>query len=288
MIDFKSIAGVLRDPSGRLSALKIIVLLLVLVPGALVAVQWVTQDLGARPVTEAIHQTGLWAIRLFVITLAVTPARGVLDFPRVVMLRRMLGVACACYATAHFTLYIVDQDWNLFKVMTEILSRFYLTVGYLAFLGLLALAITSTDDWQRSLGVGWKKLHRLVFPIAAMVLFHYAVQSKADVTDAVFLAGLVAWLMLWRLLPRRLQSRLWPLPALAVGAGLLSALTEAGWYMVRNGIDGWRVLEANLDVSFGPRPAVAVLAVGVVVLLLAAARKLTKRRRLPTGAVRQA
>jgi sulfoxide reductase heme-binding subunit YedZ len=283
-----SVAGVFRDPAGRLSYLKIIAVALVLLPGAAVALGWATDDLGARPVTEAIHQTGLWAIRFLIITLAVTPARGVLDLPRVIMLRRLLGVTAACYASAHFLLFIVDHHWNLYTVLVEILSRFYLTIGYIALLGLLALALTSTDDWQRSLGTSWKKLHKLIFPIAGLALFHYAVQSKADISDAVFLTGLFVWLMFWRAVPRRWQTKLWPLPAFAVGAGLLAALMEAGWYVVRNNVDGWMVLGANLDLSFGPRPAVAAALVGCAVIVVAAARKLTKRRRMPGGAVRQA
>jgi len=283
-----SVAGVFRDPAGRVSLVKIAVLALALLPGASLALDWASDDLGPRPVTEVIHGTGLWAIRFLIISLAVTPTRGVLDFPRVVMLRRLLGVTAACYATAHFVLFIVDHHWNLYTVMIEILSRFYLTIGYVALLGLLALALTSTDDWQRSLGAGWKKLHRLIFPIAGLALFHYAVQSKADVSDAVFLTALFAWLMLWRAIPRRWRTRLWPLPGLAVGAGLLAALMEAGWYMVRNHVDGWAVLGANLDLSDGPRPAVAAALVGVLVLVLAAARKAFRRRRVPSAAVRGA
>jgi sulfoxide reductase heme-binding subunit YedZ len=288
IVDPRSIAGVVRNPAGRLSAFKIVVLLLVLWPGVSLALDWSTQNLGPKPVTEVIHGTGLWAIRFLMITLAVTPMRGLLDFPRVVQLRRMLGVTSACYAAAHLTLFAVDNHWNLFKVMTEILSRFYLTIGFFAMMGLFALAITSTDDWQRSLGQGWKRLHKLVFVIAPLALFHYGIQSKADVSDMVFLTGLFLWLMFWRLLPRRLQTKLWPLPGFALGAGLLAALIETAWYMVRNGVNGWMVLEANLDLNFGPRPAVAVVFAGVAVLVIAAVRKLAKRRRMPTGAVRRA
>ena len=288
MIPLRSIAGVVRDPSGRLSVFKIAVLLLVLWPGTALAVEWATQTLGPRPVTEVIRGTGLWTIRFLVITLAVTPTRGVLDFPRVVQLRRMLGVTCACYAVAHLTLFIVDHHWNLFNVLIEILSRFYLTIGYVAFLGLMALAITSTDDWQRSLGPAWKRLHKLIFVIAPLALFHYGIQSKADVSDMVFLTGLFIWLMAWRLVPRRLRTKLWPLPGFALGAGLLAALVEAAWYMVRNNVNGWRVLDANLDLTFGPRPAVAVVLLGLLVVLFAGARKFAKRRRMPSGAVRRA
>ena len=281
-------AGLLRDPAGRPSALKTVALLRVLWPAAALALRWQMHTLGPRPLTEAIHVAGHWAVRFLLLSLAVTPARVVLAWSRPIILRRMLGVTAACYATAHFCLFIVDHNYNLYKVLIEILSRFYLTVGYVALLGLLALLVTSTDDWQKSLGARWKKLHKLVFPIAVMVLFHYAVQSKADVSDAVFLVGLFAWLMFWRAVPRRYQTKLWPLPAFALGAGLLAALAEAGWYMVRNGVNGWMVLQANLDVTFGPRPAVAVVLVGFGVLALAAARKFLKRRRLPSGAVRRA
>jgi len=289
-----SLTGLVRDPGGRLSALKIVTLLLALAPGASLALDWSTHNLGPKPVTEVIHGTGLWAIRFLVITLAVTPVRGLLDLPRVVMLRRMLGVTSACYAAAHLTLFALDKQWNLFKVATEILSRFYLTIGFFAMMGLFALAITSTDGWQKSLGRDWKRLHRLVFVIAPLALFHYGIQSKADVSDMVFLTGLFLWLMFWRLLPRRLQTRLWPLPGFALGAGLLAALIETAWYMVRNHVNGWTVfdtnfdLAANLDPSFGPRPAVAVVLAGLFAVLLVGLRKLTRRRRVPGGAVRRA
>jgi sulfoxide reductase heme-binding subunit YedZ len=288
-----TLTGLVRDPAGRLSALKIVTLLLALWPGVSLAIDWATQNLGPKPVTEVIHGTGLWAIRFLVITLAVTPTRGLLDLPRVVMLRRMLGVTSACYAAAHLTLFALDKQWNLFKVATEILSRFYLTIGFFAMMGLFALAITSTDGWQKSLGRDWKRLHKLVFVIAPLALFHYGIQSKADVSDMVFLTGLFLWLMFWRLLPRRLQSKLWPLPGFALGAGLLAALIETAWYMVRNHVNGWMVFAANfdpanLDPAFGPRPAVAVVLAGLVAVVVVGLRKVTKRRRLPSGAARRA
>jgi sulfoxide reductase heme-binding subunit YedZ len=283
-----TLTGVVRDPGGRLSALKILTLLLVLCPGVSLALDWWMQNLGPRPITEVTHGTGLWAIRFLVITLAVTPTRGLLDLPRVVQLRRMLGVTSACYAVAHLTMFFVDNKWNVLKVVTEIALRFYLTIGFVALCGLLALAITSTDGWQKSLGRNWKRLHKLVFVIAPLALFHYGIQSKADVSDMIFLSGLFLWLMFWRLVPRRLQTKLWPLPGFALGAGLLAALIETAWYMVRNHVDGWMVLQANLDLTFGPRPAVAVAIVGFLVLALAGARKLTRRKRLPSGAMRRA
>ena len=71
---------------------------------------------------EAIHNTGLWAIRFLMIALAVTPARAVFDRPRVILLRRMLGLTALAYAVAHFCLYIVDQHFSLVTVASEILQ----------------------------------------------------------------------------------------------------------------------------------------------------------------------
>ena len=282
------VTGLVRDPAGRFSWLKAAALLGVLVPAAVLVLRWRTHDLGPRPDTEAIHVAGLWAVRFLVLTLAVTPARAVLDWSRVVMLRRMFGVSAACYAVLHLTLYALDQRWRLLHVASEIALRFYLTIGFIALVGLLAQAITSTDGWQRRLGRRWKKLHKLVYPIGVLALFHYGIQSKADVTNMVFLAGLFAWLAGWRLLKRRWQQRVWPLVPLALGAGAAASVIEAAWYAVRNHVDPMLVWTTNFDLSYGPRPAVWVLVVGVLVSALAALRRLRKRRAMPRGAVRGA
>ncbi len=286
------LTGLFRDPAGLLSALKAATLLLMLWPGALMAVQWSNAELGPRPVTEVILGTGLWAIRLLLISLAVTPTRALLDWPRVVMLRRLTGVGAACYAVAHLVLFFVDHKWNVAMVVSEIALRFYLTIGFGVLLGLIALAVTSTDGWQKRLGQNWKRLHKIIYPLAVLALFHYAVQSKADISDAVFLAGLFAWLMLWRALPRRWQTKLWILPELAIGAGLLAALIEAGWYAVRNGVNPLMVLSANLDIDYGPRPALAAALIAAALLLAVPVRRgvkrIAKRRGMPQGAARRA
>lgn len=282
------LTGLVRDPAGRFSRLKTAVLLFALLPAAVLLLRWRLHDLGARPITEAIHVTGLWTVRFLLLALAVTPARAVLDWGRVVMLRRMLGVTAACYAGAHLTLYALDQQWKLGHVASEIALRFYLTIGFVALLGLLALAVTSTDGWQRRLGARWKRLHRLAYPIGGLALLHYAIQSKADISGTVFLFGLFAWLMFWRLLRRRWQQKLWPILPLVLGAGVLASVAEAAWYAVRNHVDPRLVWEINFDLAYGPRPAVWVLIVGLALFAVAALRRLRKRRPMPRGAVRRA
>ena len=265
--------AVWRDAAGRFSPLKAVTLLLVLIPATELALRWALGDLGAQPVKDVLHGLGDWTIRFLLLTLAVTPARVVLDWPGVVKLRRMLGVTAACYGGAHLLLYCTDQKWQLGTVVSEIALRFYLGIGFAALLMLGVLAVTSTDGWQKRLGRRWKRLHRLVFLLLPLALWHYFLQSKSDVSDAVFVTGLACWLVLWRLAPKRWQARAALLPPLALLAGLAAAGIEASWYGLATGVRGWLVLQANLDVTFGPRPAVTVVLWGLVVFLVALLRR---------------
>ena len=165
------------------------------VPGALYALWLATGQLGGRPVMEAIHGTGLWAIRCLLISLAITPLARALDWPGLLLVRRNVGVAAACYAVAHLCLYVVDQNFMALTVVSEIALRFYLTIGFVALLVLLALAITSTDGWVKQLGRNWKRLHRLAYPFGAVALLHFYIQSKLNVSEPVFVSGLFVWLM---------------------------------------------------------------------------------------------
>jgi sulfoxide reductase heme-binding subunit YedZ len=239
--------------------------------------RWVTDGLGPRPVTDATHATGDWAVIFLLLSLAMTPARALFDWMPLIHIRRRIGVAAACYAGAHFLIYVLDQKWDLIVVATEIAKRFYLTIGFVTLLMLLALAVTSTNGWQKRLKRNWKRLHWLIYPAACIALVHFFIQSKVKIGEPAFAAGLFAWLMLWRVLPTRLRTRYSGLALLAVAATLAAVLFEAGWYWLVNGIDPVRVLMANLDVDFdlALRPAHKVLIASLLVILAVALRRLT-------------
>ncbi len=259
-----------RDRQGRFSPLKSLVLLGACLPAMWIGYLWLDGDLGPRTVNAAIHLTGLWTVRFVLLSLAVTPARVVFDRPRVVLVRRMLGVTAAVYAVAHISLYVVDMKFHLLQVGLEIIRRFYLTVGFVALTGLIALAATSTDAAARWLGNRWKQLHRSIYAIGVLVLLHHFLQAKAGVSAAVFAAGLFIWLMLWRSVPAARRDSPLALTGLAVAAALLTAGLEFTWYALATRINPWRVLAANLDIGFGPRPAewVLIAGLGIVVLSL--------------------
>ncbi|HTB44043.1 MAG TPA: ferric reductase-like transmembrane domain-containing protein [Acetobacteraceae bacterium] len=260
-----------RDRRGKFLPLKASVLAAVCVPGLLAAFWWADGDLGAKPVTEVIHDTGLWAIRFLLIALAVTPLRAALDWGKLLLLRRMLGLTALAYAVAHFSLYIVDQNGNLLVVASEIIHRFYLTIGFAVLLGLIALGTTSTDAAIRRMGRWWKRLHRLTYLLAVLALLHYFIQSKANVSEPVFVAGLYVWLMLWRLLPARWQRSIAVYPLLALVSGAAAAGIEFAWYGIATHINPWRVVAADETLRFGLRPAhyvvLVTLGLGVVILV---------------------
>lgn len=262
-----------NERNGKLSLLKLVVFAALFAPAAWIAWEWATGLLAPKPVTEAIHATGQWAVRLILLSLLVTPLRRIAQWPKLISLRRMVGVAAFAYAFAHLLLYILDQKFALLHVASEIALRFYLTIGFVALIGLTALAATSTDAMIKRLGAQrWNRLHKLIYLIAALAIFHFYLQSKADVSEPVLMMGLYFILMIHRLL----QKQGWPAWSLVVGAAicapLATALLEATWYAVVRHVDFWDVIEANISFEDGFRPAVYVAFAGFALVAVHAAR----------------
>ena len=275
-----------RDRHGRLVPIKAAVLPALLLPGAVLAFWWASGVLGARPVHELILGFGLWTVRLVVLSLAVTPARAVFDWPKLLLVRRMVGVAALGYGLTHLSLYVVDQNFHLGMVVSEIVRRFYLTIGFVTLCGLSVLGATSTDAAVRRLGARWKRLHRSLYVLAALALLHYFIQSKANVSEAVMFAGFYVWLMAWRAVPAGWQRRMATLVGLSVVAAVATAWIEFAWYAVATGINPWRVLAASETLRFGLRPAHWVLLVGLGVTLLAGALRLWRGATMRLAAAR--
>ena len=258
------------DRKGRLSPLRGATFALLLTPSLYYAGRYALNGLGPRPIHEALLAAGTWTIWWLLASLAVTPVKAVLGLPGLVVVRRMIGLGALAYGVVHLTLFAADENWRLLHVASEIVSRFYLLVGVAALAGLGVLGWTSRDSWVRRLGPAWKRLHRLAYPLTALGVFHYYLQSKADVSAAVLASGLFAWLMLWRLLPAGRDRDVSGMALLAATAGLATAALEFAWYGIATRVDPWRVLRGELDVSFGFRPAAEVLALGALVAVAVA------------------
>lgn len=259
-----------RDRAGRVSRFKIVVLAACLLPALYMTAEWNTGTFTSRPLNQAMLMTGVWAVWFLLLSLAVTPARSVFGLGKLIQVRRMLGLAAAAYTVAHLVLYILMEGINLPFVVGEIIHRFYLTIGFIAVLGFVALSVTSTDAAIRRLGRRWKWLHRLIYPIAVLSLWHFFLTQKIDVSLAVLPTGLFLWLMLWRGLPAAFERQLTTLLLLALVAGAGTIALEYAWYAIATFVPPGRVLMANWHFGpQGPRPSFWVTLDGLAVFVAA-------------------
>lgn len=165
--------------------------------------------LGADPATAVVRELGSWAIRFLLLTLAVSTSRRVLNAPRVMRYRRMIGLAAFGYAAAHFSAYLwLLASFDPAIVVSDLTERPYIVVGFTALVLLVPLAVTSTNAWRRRLGRRWLTLHRLVYPSMGLVLLHEFWLTKDGYAEPVLYLALFAALMIERLpvLRRRMRA----------------------------------------------------------------------------------
>jgi sulfoxide reductase heme-binding subunit YedZ len=169
-----------------------------------------TDQLGADPQKTLERTLGLWALRFLIASLAVTPLRR-LGGPNLVRYRRALGLLAFYYAAMHLTVYgVLDQGLNVAAIWADILKRPYITIGMLAFIVLVPLALTSNAPMIRRLGgAAWQRLHRLVYVAAAAAAVHFIMLVKSWPAEPLIYAGLVAGLLLLRV-AFKLQKRTKP------------------------------------------------------------------------------
>jgi sulfoxide reductase heme-binding subunit YedZ len=276
-----------RDNRGRLSVLRIIALALLLMPiGLAFTAPYTSEEFAARPLNDLIHRAGYWALMFVIISLAITPLRRIARFGALVDVRRMIGVGAFCYAALHILLFIANEKFNLLKVGSEIALRVYLTIGFVALIGLTALAVTSTDTMVRRLGGRrWQRLHQLIYVIVLLALIHFFQQTKLDVWWPTLVAGLVGWLLGYRLLVRGRGGE----PSALMLLGLTLAVTALTFICEAIGIaiafhtSPLMVLEMAFyfDLpTFDVRPGWLVMVAGLCVVVLDIVRA---RMRKPRG-----
>ena len=158
-------------------------------------------DLGANPVETITNQTGIWTLRLIVATIAITPIRWLTKWNPIIQFRRMIGLFAFFYSVLHFSIYFVlDRSMMVEGLWDDVVKRPYITVGFIGFVMMIPLALTSTKGWIRRIGgKRWALLHRLVYVTAIAGVIHYWWKVKLDVTDPMIYAAIVAILLGWRL-----------------------------------------------------------------------------------------
>ena len=182
--------------------LKSAIFLLALLPlGRLI---WLgsVQDLGANPIEFITRSMGTWTLVFLCLSLAMTPARMLTGWTGFIHLRRMLGLFCFFYATVHFLIWLwLDHNFSLVAMWQDVLERPYITFGFLAFVLLIPLALSSNRWAQRKLGRRWGHLHRLVYAIAVLAILHYwwHKAGKSDYETVSIYLGVIVVLLLLRL-----------------------------------------------------------------------------------------
>ena len=185
--------------SGPVPFLKPAVLVGSLFPFVALAIRAARGQLGANPIATGLNQLGLVALVFLVASLACTPLKLLFGWTWPIRIRRMLGLFAFFYAVAHFTVYLVlDLELNWSTLGADIAKRPYITIGFTALLLLIPLAATSTNGMMRRLGRRWTSLHRLVYVIAILGVWHFYWQVKRDVREPLIYAGILALLLLYR------------------------------------------------------------------------------------------
>ncbi|BAE51873.1 sulfite oxidase heme-binding subunit YedZ [Paramagnetospirillum magneticum] len=171
-----------------------------LIPLGLLVWRGASGGLGANPIEATNRFLGDWALRFLLIALAVTPLRQMTGWNAVARWRRMLGLFAFAYVVLHFSSYVgLDQFFDWSAIGREIVKRRYITLGMVAVVLLIPLALTSTNAMMRRLGGRrWQALHRLVYVIAPLGVAHHWMMVKKDITEPAIHAAILAVLLGWR------------------------------------------------------------------------------------------
>jgi sulfoxide reductase heme-binding subunit YedZ len=181
---------------------------LVLVPAPVLIAQLLLDQLGADPIDKLERLTGEWALRFLIASLAVTPLMRLTGWGWLVAQRRFLGLAAFFWAFGHLSVYTVLDwffDWQ--EIIKDVTKHLYITLGMLAFVIMVPLALTSTKSSIRKLGgVRWNRLHALVYVSVIAACLHFVWAVKQDITEPMIYGGIAALLLafrvVWRPTPR--------------------------------------------------------------------------------------
>lgn len=158
--------------------------------------------LGANPVEWITRSTGTWALVFLCITLAMSPLRLLTGSTMWIKMRRMFGLFCFFYALLHFLIWIwLDQNFDIYAMVKDIIDRPFITMGFISFVLLIPLALTSNQQSLRSLGKNWSLLHRLIYIIACTVIAHYwwHKAGKNDLETVSIYAVIILLLLAFRI-----------------------------------------------------------------------------------------
>ena len=252
------------DRAGRLSWLKLAAFVLLMAPAIYMIIVWRIDRL-PNPITFVVKESGAWSMRFLVGVIGISPLRRISSFSRLILIRRMVGLAALSYGLAHLAFYFASQDFNWPLIIDGMLHALYLTTGYVALALMIALGLTSNDASIRLFGtIGWRRLHWLVFPSVLLSLLHFLLEVRVDADEVAIMGGVLIFLAIYRLSLRfGIDMSRNRLLILAPVCALATALLEAAYYRWGTGVHAESILRANIEWSEDIRPSWWVLAIGL-------------------------
>ena len=261
---------------GRVSALRVVVLVALIYPAGWLGYWWLS-GLWLVPQGELTYWSGVWALVVLLASLAVTPMMRILRWSRLGQVRRMIGVAAFLYTLAHLVFFAWLRFWNLGALVTETFTRLSLILATLSLIGLAALAATSFDEAIRRMGPrSWRRLHRTSYVLTALAVLHFILSPGSYGGQPYAALGAYLWLMGWRWLDGGGRgSQPAALGALTLACAAATAASEAVIPSLLLDTDPAATLSYNLSLVLGLAPAWKVLAIGGVLTALATVRGMT-------------
>ncbi|QYF94781.1 sulfoxide reductase heme-binding subunit YedZ [Massilia sp. PAMC28688] len=195
---------------GQLTGIKSVLFVLALLPLARLVYLTVTQQF-VEPLEAITRGTGDWVLYLLCITLAITPLRRLTGWNWVIKLRRMAGLFAFLYAFLHFLAFLwFDHFFDFGEMWADVVKRPFITVGFIAFVLLIPLAVTSTNGMIKRLGgKRWQWLHRLIYVVAPLGILHFwwMKAGKNDFAEPMLFGAIVALLLGMRIYWSRVKAR---------------------------------------------------------------------------------
>jgi sulfoxide reductase heme-binding subunit YedZ len=248
-----------------------IALTFAVLPTVSMAYDWKTGIFGPLPLIGFVYWSGIWAAALILLTLAITPCRHLFRWNRVIDARRILGVSAFVYSSVHLVGYFALYRWDWTGILKQIVTRPTLIIATASLVGLAALGLTSSDPAIRWLGAGnWHILHRANYLISALAIAHFLL-SPGIFNLQYVMAGLLFWLLAWRLLHRlRAEQRPLTLALLAAAASMFALAIEIVWLWAYQQVPPEETFELMFNfVDEVPAPW-QVFGIGVLVAISAA------------------
>ncbi|MET0429147.1 MAG: ferric reductase-like transmembrane domain-containing protein [Microvirga sp.] len=260
-----------RDRRGAISRTRIVALTATALPAAWMVHDWATGFFGPLPLIGLVYWSGVWAIAMILLTLAVTPIRRLFGWTALNDARRIIGVSALVYSIVHVVAFFALDRWEWPRIALETMTRPSLVVATASIVGLVALGTTSFDAAVRRLGAGrWSALHRLNYGISALAIAHFLLSPGIFGLQYV-VSGFLFWLLVWRLLPARgIDRRPIVLALLSAAACLFTYLLQTGWLWVYQRVPPAETLAFTFSLDDEIAPPWQVLAAGLAVALAAA------------------